>query len=90
MECPADDPQLSSAQHGSNALLNLDALFAEGTYEWFLVPFRPGVLVLGSTAPAKMLCLAALVYAARAAPCWVVYRADTCEKADAHTAMQQQ
>jgi hypothetical protein len=30
MECPTDDQQLGSGANGSTALLNLDALFAEG------------------------------------------------------------
>lgn len=31
MECPPSDAPLGCSTHGSNTLLNLDALFAEGT-----------------------------------------------------------
>lgn len=31
MECPPSDAPLGCSNHGSNTLLNLDALFAEGT-----------------------------------------------------------
>jgi hypothetical protein len=32
MECPPSDAPLGCSNHGSNTLLNLDALFAEGTH----------------------------------------------------------
>jgi hypothetical protein len=68
MECPPSDAPLGCSNHGSNTLLNLDALFAEGTP----LSLDPHQRVLGQLLPA-----AGLLFSSKRgsrAPRWVCIR----------------